>query len=155
MQNVSTTHRNEIRCENVIAVLVGQAKTCFIDTRDIAAVAVRMLTEDAHANKAYTLTGGEALDYYQVADILSAVLQRQVRYTDPAVPVFLWRQIASKQLPGFALVVTVLYTLTRFGLAQQCTPELAQVLGRAPITLRQFAADYAEVWQPPGAAESA
>jgi len=155
MQNLSTTHRDEIRCEDVIAVPVGQAKTCFIDTRDIAAVAVRTLTEDGHTNKAYTLTGGEALDYYQVADILSAVLQRPIRYTDPAVPVFLRRQLARKQPPGFALVVTALYTLTRFGLAQQCTPELAQVLGRDPITLRQFAEDYAGVWQPPGAAEAA
>lgn len=155
MQNLSTTHRDEIRREDVIAVPVGKAKTCFIDTRDIAAVAVQTLTEEGHANQAYTLTGGEALDYYQVADILSAALQRPIQYTNPSVPVFLRRQLASKQPPGFALVVTVLYTLTRFGHAQQCTPELARLLGRTPRTFRQFAEDYAGVWQPPGAAEAA
>jgi formate-dependent phosphoribosylglycinamide formyltransferase (GAR transformylase) len=51
--------------------------------------------------------------------------------------------------------MTALYTITPFGNAQQCTADVEHVLGCFPIAFRQFAEDYAEVWQPPGAAEAA
>jgi uncharacterized protein YbjT (DUF2867 family) len=74
---------------NRIAVPVGRTKTTFIDVRDIAAVAVRVLTETGHENQRYTLTGSEALDYYEVAARLSAALGRTIRYTNPNVLAFL------------------------------------------------------------------
>jgi uncharacterized protein YbjT (DUF2867 family) len=148
MQNLSTTHRDEIRHENIIAVPVGKAQTSFIDTRDIAAVAVRALTESGHENKAYTLTGSEALSYYTVADILSSVLQRPIQYTNPSIFTFIRRQLARGQPLGFALVVTALYTITRFGKAKHVSADVEKLLGRKPIPFRQFAEDYAEVWQP-------
>jgi uncharacterized protein YbjT (DUF2867 family) len=51
-----------------------------IDIRDVAAVAVKALTEDGHIGKAYTLTGPEALMNRQIAQILSDKLGREVRY---------------------------------------------------------------------------
>src|SRR5512139_749509 len=57
MQNLSTTHRREIKERSEIFVPVGNAKTSFIDVRDIGAVAARILTEDGHAGKNYNLTG--------------------------------------------------------------------------------------------------
>ena len=63
MQNLSTTHRDEIRDGSEIFVPAGHGATSFIDARDIAAVAALALTEDGHANKAYPLTGSAALTY--------------------------------------------------------------------------------------------
>lgn len=148
MQNLSTTHCAEIRDANEIAVPVGKAPTSFIDTRDIAAVAARALTEAGHENKAYVLTGAEALDYYQVADILSDVLHRPIRYTNPSVITFFRRQLKRGSKVGFALVVTALYTITRFGNAKQVTQDVEQLLGRKPISFRQFAEDHQACWQP-------
>jgi uncharacterized protein YbjT (DUF2867 family) len=147
MQNLSTTHRDEIRHENIIAVPVGKAQVSFIDTRDIAAAAVLALTESGHENKMYTLTGGEALSYYKVADILSSVLQRSIQYTNPSVFTFFRQQLSRGQPLGFALVVTALYTITRFGNAKHVSADTEKLLGRKPISFRQFAEDYAEVWQ--------
>jgi uncharacterized protein YbjT (DUF2867 family) len=147
MQNLSTTHRDEIRDEHVIAVPVGKATTSFVDCRDIAAVAALALTTEGHANQAYTLTGSESLSYYQVADILSAGLQRQITYTDPTVFAFWWRHFKVSRSAGYALFITMIYLVTRFGNAQDVTPDMPRLLGRAPITLRQFVADYATVWQ--------
>ncbi|MEO1209108.1 MAG: hypothetical protein AAFX78_06170 [Cyanobacteria bacterium J06638_20] len=45
---------------------------------DIAAVAVKALTEPIHVGKAYTLTGSEALTYDELAQELSAVLGRSI-----------------------------------------------------------------------------
>jgi len=45
-------------------VPVGNAKTSFIDVRDIGAVAALALTEEGHAGKNYDLTGGEISPLY-------------------------------------------------------------------------------------------
>lgn len=112
----------------------------------VAAVAARVLTEDGHANQSYTLTGGEALDYYQVARLLSAALERPIEYTNPSAPWFFWRQVRSGTRWQFALVVTMLYTITRFGNAATVSDDVARLLGRPPITFAQFVDDHRDVW---------
>lgn len=147
MQNLSTTHRQEIIERGEIALPVGKAKTSFIDTRDLGAVAVKALTESGHENKIYTLTGSEALNYYEVAALMSDVLERPVRYTNASVISFFRQQLAQGHKPGYALVVTGLYTITRFGNAAEVTHEVAAILGRPPITFRQFVEDNRTIWQ--------
>lgn len=146
MQNLSTTHRAEIRDRGEIAVPVGKAKTSFIDARDIAAVAVRALTEPGHENHCYTLTGSEALDYAEVARRMSAILERPIRYTNPSVIRFVRDQVAGGRPFGFALVMAGLYTITRFGNASAVTPDVRAILGRPPISFAQFVSDYREAW---------
>jgi uncharacterized protein YbjT (DUF2867 family) len=57
----------------------------FVDTRDIAAIAARILTKNSnrgsqqHENKAYDITGQEALSYRQAADILSNEVGKKYR----------------------------------------------------------------------------
>lgn len=155
MQNLSTTHRNEIRDHNEIALPVGHARTSFIDARDIAAVAARVLTEAGHTNRKYTLTGAEALDYDQVASKLSATLQRTIRYTHPSIITFIRRQLALGQKLGYTLIMTALYTITRFGNAKTVTHDVEMLLGRPPISFDQFAEDYRSSWQPDAALETA
>jgi uncharacterized protein YbjT (DUF2867 family) len=146
MQNLSTTHRQEIAERGEIALPVGRAQTSFIDTRDIAAVAAQVLTEDGHDQRAYTLTGAAALDYFEVARIMSEVLGRPIRYTHSSALAFFRRQIAGGTSAGFALVMTGLYTITRFGSARQVTPDVEQLLHRPPISFRQFVEDHRAVW---------
>jgi uncharacterized protein YbjT (DUF2867 family) len=47
---------------------MGNARTSFIDVRDVAAVATRTLTSPGHAGKTYELNGPEALTYGEVAE---------------------------------------------------------------------------------------
>ncbi len=147
MQNLTTTHRDEIRERNEIAVPVGNAKTSFIDARDIAAVACRALTEGGHANQKYTLTGSEALDYDEVADKLSVVLDRSIQYRRPSVFRFIRDQSREGRKFAQVLVMTALYTITRFGNARDVTGDVAQILDRQPITFAEFAHDHADVWR--------
>lgn len=147
MQNLSTTHRDEIRERNEIAVPMGKAQTSFIDVRDIAAVAARALTEEGHENRMYTLTGGQALDYHEVAAKLSAELARPIAYTNPSALGFLRQQVSAGRPFGFAFVMTALYTLTRMGNAKDITPDVENLLGRPPIAFDQFAHDFRSSWQ--------
>ncbi|MCX7355440.1 MAG: NmrA family NAD(P)-binding protein [Alphaproteobacteria bacterium] len=59
---------------------VGDARIAFIDTRDIAAIAVLALTEGGHEGRAYDLSGPEALSYHDVAAKLSKATGLEFRY---------------------------------------------------------------------------
>lgn len=59
---------------------VGDARIAFIDTRDIAAVAIAALTEAGHEGRAYDLSGPEALSYHDVATKLSKAAGLEFRY---------------------------------------------------------------------------
>lgn len=145
MQNLNTTHRAEIRDQDEIFVPVGRARTSFIDVRDIGAVAAATLTQPGHEDLAYDLTGPEALDYYQVADLFGQVLGRPVTYKNPSPLAFFLRQARKHPLP-FALVTTWLYSNTRGGMADVVTGEVQRLTGRAPISMRQYIQDYRDSW---------
>jgi len=154
MQNLSTTHLQDVQEHNDIFIPAGRGKTAFIDVRDIAAVAAKTLTEPGHENHAYPLTGSEALDYYQVAAVMTQQLERPIGYSNPSLPRFVWRFWRRGYSLGYIGVVAAIYTTTRLGLAQTVTPHTRQLLGRDPISLQQFVQDYAQVWaktEPDGA----
>lgn len=147
MQNLSTMHRQDIRENNDIFIPAGKGKTAFIDVRDIAAVAVKALTETNHKQQAYPLTGQEALDYGQVAMIMSSVLGRKITYSSPSLLRFAWRFWRRGYSLRYIGVVSSIYTTTYLGWAAKSTPHAADLLGRAPISMQQFVTDYASVWQ--------
>lgn len=145
MQNLNTTHTEDIKTRGELLMPAGNGKTSFIDVRDIAAVAVRTLIEDGHQSHAYTLTGKEALTYYEVADIFTSILGKQVRY-NPSLVKFV-RQMRSSGLPmDFILVMVAIYTTARVGLAGKVTSDTEQLLMRSPLTIRQYIEDYRQFW---------
>lgn len=129
-----------------ILVTGGSGKTSFIDVRDVAAVAVRILLEDGHFEKAYALTGREALTYYEVADIFTKVLGKSIRYSNPSLVKFIW-EMRSRGLPiDFFLVMVAIYSTTRLGLASTITRDVEELLERSPITVQQYVEDYRDCW---------
>jgi uncharacterized protein YbjT (DUF2867 family) len=146
MQNLNTTHRKEIKERNEIFVPVGNARTSFIDVRDIGAVAARCLIDDGHAGKKYDLTGVESLDYWQAAAILSKALQRTICYRNPNPLYFFFETIRRGTPLMFALVMMGLYTSTRFGMAEPVTHEVERLIGRKPITFQQYTQDFKQAW---------
>jgi uncharacterized protein YbjT (DUF2867 family) len=148
MQNLNTTHRAEIRDRDEIFVPVGEARTSFIDVRDIGEVAAVTLTQPGHENQAYDLTGSEALDYFQVASLFSSQLGRSIIYANPSPLAYFWRQLSSgKSSLGFALVTTWLFSNTKKGMADRVTGEVHRITGRAPISLAQYIRDYQQDWE--------
>ncbi|MFC4778667.1 SDR family oxidoreductase [Paenibacillus sp. GCM10023252] len=142
MQNMNTTHREEIRDEHHIYVPAGNGKTSFIDVRDIAAVACRCLTEQGHENKSYDLTGAEALTYEEVARQMSDSWHTTITYDNPSSKQFkaYW---LNKGLPEDQVkVMAGIYLTAKLGLAKKVTPELERLLGRPPITIRTYLEDY-------------
>ncbi|MGO0059674.1 SDR family oxidoreductase [Brevibacillus fluminis] len=147
MQNLSTTHRDEIRNENMIYVPAGNGRTSFIDVRDIAEVAVRAFHDPQHLNQAYSLTGFEALTYNQVAEIFSSVLGRTITYVSPPPSQFRARLIERGVPKDMATVMVGIYVTARIGLAKKVTPDIERILGRKPISMHTFIEDYQSWWK--------
>jgi len=145
MQNLSGVHRDDIRLRHEVFLPAGSGKTSFVDVRDVAAVGVRALLE-GHRQVAYDVTGGTALDYLEIASMLSVTLGTKVTYTNPSP----WRFVQVSRSRGikvaFALFMLAEYTVARFGLAARVTEDVRRILGRKPITFRQFAEDYRSTW---------
>lgn len=147
MQNLSTTHREEIRRDGELFVPAGRGRTAFVDARDVAEVVAKVLVQPGHEGRAYELTGREAPTYVEVAEVLTEVLGRRVTYADPT-PWTFWRRHRDRGTPAaFVMVMLGLYTVARLGLAGSVTPDLERLLGRPPTTLRDFVADHADAWR--------
>jgi uncharacterized protein YbjT (DUF2867 family) len=148
MQNLSTTHRREIAERNEIYIPAGNGRTSLIDVVDIGEVAAMALASEQHLNKAYELTGSEALTYTEMAATLTDVLGRRIVYPAPSVFSFVYRRwVVEKQPFSFVMVMVALYTVARLGKAAGLTSVFQQLTGHAPRTFRQFAEANKAVWQ--------
>ncbi|OQY44768.1 MAG: hypothetical protein B6242_11975 [Anaerolineaceae bacterium 4572_78] len=147
MQNFNNWYTDSIKENNAIHLPAGDAKTSFVDARDIAGVATAAFTKPGHENKIYTLTGGQALDHYEVASILSKAVGKQIEYV--AISDDDMRQgLKSQGWPDAAVEMMIeLYQVVRQGAASGITSDISTVLDRNPITFELYAHDYAERWK--------
>jgi uncharacterized protein YbjT (DUF2867 family) len=83
MQNYVTYQGETIRSESAFYLAAGNSRIGVVDVRDIAAVAVKALTEPGHEGDAYNLTGPETLTNYEIAAKLSRAPGREIKYVDP------------------------------------------------------------------------
>ena len=146
-QNLADAYRTDILTDSRIFVPAGRGRAAFIDVRDIGDVCAAVFAEPpAHRGAGYTLTGAEALDFGEVAAIVSRELGRTVRYEAASVLAYL-RHLRGQGLPlSLVLVQTILHTGLRRGQAETVDPTLARILGRAPRTLAAYVHDHRSVW---------
>ena len=81
MQNTMMAAQT-VASEGVVYAAMKNGKLGMIDVRDIADVAVKVLTEDGHEGKTYTLTGPASISFHDVAAALSKALGKQVTYVN-------------------------------------------------------------------------
>jgi uncharacterized protein YbjT (DUF2867 family) len=146
MQNLSTTHVEEIKKDRVLFLPAGKGKTAFVDVRDVAEAAAIVLTEAGHLNTAYELTGTQALDYYEIADMLSRELGKTITYKNPSPLRFFVHEWRKGRPVVFTIVMIGLYALTKYGKADQLSDDLRRLLGREPISFARFVKDYRQCW---------
>jgi len=147
MQNLSTTHADDIKERDDLFIPSGKAKISFIDTRDIGEIIGRIITEEGHKNKAYTITGLEAITYFEVADTMTRVLGRKITYSNPSLFKFRKDMIERGIKKDFATVMMVLYLTTKLGMANHVTNTAELLLKRKPRTIEDFIKDHLDVWQ--------
>ena len=143
MQNFVTYMGDGIRRDGAFYSAVGDTKMSHVDVRDIAAVAVRALTEPGHEGKAYTLSGPEALSYDEMAAELSKALGRQVRHVKLSPAQLKAGMLAAglpEEMADALLDLEAFYAAGRGG---GITGDVKRVTGRDPRRFTETARDLA------------
>lgn len=148
MQNYLTFGTPEtIKGQSAFYARMGDAKISVIDTRDISAVAARVLVEAGHEGKRYDLTGGESLSNQAIAGIISTALGRKITYVDiPAAKAT--EAMAGSGMPPW--LVAMLAELNAFGAAGHLAaikPDTGLILKRKPIAFSQFVEDHLAIFK--------
>lgn len=125
----------------------GDGKSAYVDTADIAAVAVKTLTESGHEGKVYEVTGPEALSNYDVAEILSRVTGKQISYVDVSDDV-IRSGMKAGGLPEWLIETLIeLNSFQKAGRTAQVSPDVENVTGRKPKSFDQWAGENIEAFR--------
>ena len=136
-----------IRAQSAFYSPLGEAKVSVVDTRDVSAVAVKVLLESGHEGKRYDLTGGESLSNGEIAELFSRALGRKINFVNlPAAAAN--EAMAKGGTPAW--LVPVLAELNAVGAAGYLAavkPDVELILGRKPIPFAQFIQDHLATFQ--------
>ena len=142
MQNMLGQAAN-IKQGKIVQPWPKDVSVALIDVRDTAALGARVLRDPAkHAGKVYSFTGA-ATTYGQFADVIADVLGKPIAYT--ALTLEQAEQgMKARGMPDW--LVAHLIAMARAGaggaFAKENTQPIREIVGRAPITTRQFVQDF-------------
>ncbi|MFD4481321.1 NAD(P)H-binding protein [Streptomyces sp. NPDC058471] len=151
MQNFVTPghlHVESIRTADEIVTATGRGRVAFVDADDIAAVAVRALTDERPHNAAHLITGPQALGYSDVAAAISKVSGRDIRHRSVLVAEFRERLLATGIPEAFAEVLAAMDEAIAHGSEDRVDPAVERITGRAARSFADFAAENAAAWAP-------
>ena len=146
MQNFHTFWLHGIQTAGQIFLPVGSAKGSFIDARDIAAVAAKLLTDDALANREFDLTGPRALDHAEVAAILTQATGKTIVFTDITPEAMLQGLLGAGLPKDYAEFLVLILGYFKAGYAERTTDAVQQITGQAPRSIEAYAKDYRAAW---------
>ncbi|MGV0837048.1 NAD(P)H-binding protein [Mycolicibacterium thermoresistibile] len=124
-----------------IVTATGTGRVAFIDAGDIAAVAVRALTDAMPHNTEHLITGPQPLSYADTAAILSEFVDHPVRHRPVSAAAFSALLTESGVPADFAEILAVLDSEIAGGAQDRMTDTVFEVTGRAPTSFRDFCAD--------------
>lgn len=146
MQNFVNYSASTIKGEGAIYA-PGELPHSAVDVRDIAAVAVKVLTESGHEGKSYDLTGPAVLTNSEAAKTIGDAIGKPVKFVQ--IPWEAFRQGAlDAGMPEF--YVEALVDLDRHyadGKATRVSDDIQRVTGRKPHSFADFVRDNVEAFQ--------
>lgn len=146
MQNFNSFWLHGIQALSTIALPAGTGKTSFIDTRDIAAVAARLLASDDMNNRAFNLTGPDSLDHAQVAKAISEVSGKTIVYEDGAPEALKQGLLGAGLSEAYADFLLLIFSYLKAGYNAPVTADVQEILGHAPRGFQAYAQDYRSAW---------
>jgi uncharacterized protein YbjT (DUF2867 family) len=148
-QNLLSQAKNIVK-DGVVYSSSGDGKIPFVDTRDIAAVAVVTLTppgDQSHEGKKFVVTGGEKISYREATQILSQAIGKPLRFVDEPPDRARARLIADGQAPVLVDSLLAIAAYQRAGgPTETITTVVKDLTGKAPRTFADFARDYADAF---------
>lgn len=138
MENFSTGFMAPMIKAGGIFLAAADGKTSFITVQDIAEVAKAAFVKGLH-DQAFILTGPEALDHTQVAQLISKALGKTIVYT-PLPEEAMLKSAREHGMPeGAVQYMAMLYHAVRSGWTAQVTDDVMKTTGRPATSFAEFA----------------
>jgi len=121
----------------------GDLKLSFIDVRDTAAMAARILRDpQPHIGRTIEFTGLQTT-YDEFANVFSDILEKTVSCVTVSLETA-EAGMKSKRVPEWLIdhTLSIARIIANGGFTPEQTQPIKKILGRAPITTRQFVQDY-------------
>jgi uncharacterized protein YbjT (DUF2867 family) len=128
----------------------GDTPEPFVDTDDIADVAVAALTDDRHIGQLYELTGPRLLTFAQAVEEIAEATGREIRYVPVSIEEYA-AAAAEQGVPGEVIeILTFLFGEVLDGRNAHLADGVQRALGREPRDFADFAREVATsgAWDP-------
>lgn len=116
----------------------GSGKVSFVSRADIAEAIANVLTENAHENQTYEITGSAAYSFDELARLISAERRMNIQHIDVSDRAFR-EELISYEIP--VEVVDLLVSMAngiKAGEFSHIDNTLAKLLGRKPLDLSEY-----------------
>lgn len=147
MQNFNTFWIQGILQQNKILLPAGSAKVSFIDTRDIAAVAAKLLVSDSDNNQAFDLSGPEAIDHAQVASAIANVTGKEITYQEISAEDLKKGLLAAGVPADYTEFLLMIFGFLKEGYNAGLTPHVKNLTRKNPRSIEEYAQDYKTFWK--------
>ncbi len=145
MENFSTGFIAPMIADGGIFLAADDGKTSFISTKDIAEVAA-LAFQHKRFGVEYNLTGPDALDHTQAANIISENTGKDVKFHALREEEMLQGARDNGMTEGAVQYMAILYSAVREGLMGAITNDVKKATGKEPISFTEFVRNNAMRW---------
>ena len=132
---------------NAVISATGEGKAGWVDAGDIAAVAAAALTSPSWLGQHLAITGPRAIDFAEIAKIISEAAGRDIAYNPVSQDAFLEILAGAGASPEYAEIPARDQRAIREGKGALVTNTVERVTGRSAVRFEDFAQAAAPVWR--------
>ena len=150
-QNFSESFFLEPILEGFVALPQAEAEVPYVDTDDIADVAVEALLNDKHNGEIYQLTGPRLLTFKEVIQEISEATGREIAFTQIALPAYTSVMKQQGVPADFIWLVEYLFSEVLGNPSNsEITHDIENILGRKAIDFTDYVKETVKtgVWNP-------
>lgn len=149
MQSFVTRHADSIR-QGALFLPESEAKSSFIDVRDVADVAIKVIENPwLYEGRTINLTGPEALSNEEALQKIGRAIGKRVTYVPITESATRHRLLRDGHSPWMVDAYLSLHRSAREGMTSMVHPSNQQVRGVAPRSFDQFCVESSAVWSAP------
>ncbi len=137
--------------EGVVTLPQADVKIPFVDTNDIAEVAVKVLLDDEHNGQIYELTGPDVFTFKEAIEIIARASKRSIHFVPVSIQEYSDGMRQANFPEDFVWLIEYLFTeVLGNPNNSEITNDIEKVLKRKPISFTAYAQNTAQtgVWNP-------
>ena len=129
---------NDVIKTGTIYLPAGEGKTAFALREDMAKVGAVILTTKGHENKEYDITGEKAYSYGEIADILTRITGRDIKYVSPSREEFV-KTLTDAGVPLEQAEINAGFSEgVKYGEFDLTSSTIKDLLGQDPVTVPDY-----------------